>query len=95
MNSAQKTSRNKPNTAEKSVGNIIIIIGQGKQIEIDNFVPYAMAKATLDRFTLNANQGLAKKGIRLNSNSPGVFETNFIGRAHEGNQEVHVPAGVS
>uniref|UniRef100_A0A7E4W9I7 NAD(P)-binding protein n=1 Tax=Panagrellus redivivus TaxID=6233 RepID=A0A7E4W9I7_PANRE len=84
---------------EKTKGNIInvsAIIGQGKQIEIDNFVSYAMSKAALDRFTLNANQGLAKKGIRLNTISPGPFESNFIGRAHEGNPEVlqQVQAGV-
>jgi NAD(P)-dependent dehydrogenase (short-subunit alcohol dehydrogenase family) len=45
------------------------------------FVPYAMTKAAVDAMTKGAADELAKRGIRVNSVSPGVVASDFMAAA--------------
>lgn len=62
----------------KTKGNVVNIIGAMFTRVRHGFLPYAIAKAGLDRFTKSAAIELATQGIRVNSVQPGLTKTNIL-----------------
>lgn len=61
----------------KSKGNIVNVSSVAGQRPFPTLIPYCMSKAALDHFTRCVALELAGKGVRSNSVSPGVIDTNF------------------
>lgn len=61
----------------KSKGNIVNVSSVAGQRPFPTSIPYCMSKAALDHFTRCVALELAGKGVRSNSVSPGVIDTNF------------------
>lgn len=61
----------------KSKGNIVNVSSVAGQRPFPSSIPYCMSKASLDHFTRCVALELAGKGVRSNSVSPGVIDTNF------------------
>ncbi|XP_022814397.1 uncharacterized protein LOC111348126 [Spodoptera litura] len=65
----------------ESKGNIINISSAAATMVSTGGVPYSMTKAALDHFTRLVSLELAPKGVRVNSVSPGITESEFMKRA--------------
>uniref|UniRef100_A0A1I7UBE7 3-oxoacyl-[acyl-carrier-protein] reductase n=1 Tax=Caenorhabditis tropicalis TaxID=1561998 RepID=A0A1I7UBE7_9PELO len=82
----EMTKKVKPHLM-KTKGEIVNIssIGGGPHAQPD-FIYYAMAKAALDQYTRSAAIDLIQHGIRVNSVSPGIVSTGFVGAMGLDNQ---------
>lgn len=61
-------------------GNIVNISSIAGTVVTVGALPYGMAKAALDHFTRLVALELAPKGVRVNTVSPGLTESNFFKR---------------
>lgn len=60
-----------------SKGNIVNVSSVAGQRPFPSSIPYCVSKAALDHFTRCVALELAGKGVRANTISPGVIDTNF------------------
>lgn len=61
----------------KTKGNIVNVIGAAMRTK-PGFLPYAMARDALERFSKSGAVELAAEGVRMNSVRPGITRTNFL-----------------
>ncbi|KAH9640024.1 hypothetical protein HF086_008119 [Spodoptera exigua] len=64
----------------ESKGNIVNISSVAATMVSVGSLPYGMSKAALDHFTRLTSLELAPKGVRVNTISPGVTESEFVKR---------------
>lgn len=60
-----------------SKGNIVNVFGAPSRVR-PGFLPFAMIKDALERFTKSGAIELAAEGIRMNAVRPGITRTNFL-----------------
>lgn len=69
--------------SKQTMGNIIIMSSERGLYGDD--VPYGLAKAALNSYTIGLSKKLILKGIRVNGVAPGVTATEFTGHDPDGN----------
>lgn len=62
---------------KRTKGNVVNIFGSPSRVR-PGFIPYAMIKEALEKFTTAGSTELASEGVRMNAVRPGLTRTNFL-----------------
>lgn len=62
---------------KRSKGNVVNVFGAPMRVR-PGFLPFAMIRDALERFTKSGALELASEGVRMNAVRPGITRTNFL-----------------
>lgn len=68
-------------------GAIVNVSSEAARFGGTNLTPYAASKAAINTFTLGTSREIAEKGVRINTVSPGVIDTDQFREMDETNKQ--------